>query len=123
VTGALACTVALAWSLAARGQESTRASTAEELFRDGRTLISQHRYREACDKLAASQRVDPAVGTLLSLGECNAGQGKTASAWLAYRRAAALASERNDARRLIADERSNALEPQLSRLYLSFAGK
>jgi hypothetical protein len=102
----------------ASAQGTTRASAAEQLFDDGRALIAEHRYREACEKLASSQKLDPAVGTLLSLGDCNVGQGKTASAWLAYRRAIALASERGDPRSAAASERAAAIEPQLSRLVL-----
>jgi hypothetical protein len=107
----------------ARGQGSTRATVAEGLFHDGRALIAEHRYKEACDKLASSQKLDPAVGTLLSLGECYLGQGKTASAWLSYRRAVALASERKDPRSAAAEERATAIEPQLSRLILRGSGE
>jgi hypothetical protein len=110
--------LALSLPSPARAQGSTRATVAEQMFLDGRALIAQHRYKEACAKLEASQRLDPAVGTLFSLGECNMGQGRTASAWLAYRRAVTLANERKDPRNAAADERSNAVEPQLSRLVL-----
>jgi hypothetical protein len=50
----------------------------------------------------------------LSLGECFKGQGRTASAWLAYKAAGALAHERHDPRSAGADERALAVEPQLS---------
>jgi hypothetical protein len=116
--------IALVWlsALPARAQDSTRASAAEQLFHDGRALILQHRYKDACDKLASSQKLEPAVGTLFSLGECNIGQGKTASAWLAYERAVALANERRDPRAAGAAERATAVEPQLSRLVLRMVG-
>ena len=106
----------------ARAQGSTRATAAEGLFHDGRALIAAHRYKEACEKLASSQKLDPAVGTLLSLGECYMGQGKTASAWLSYRRALAVANERKDPRSAAAEERATAIEPQLSRLVLRASG-
>jgi hypothetical protein len=112
--GALAFAVLCASSSGA--QPSPRALAAEELFRDGRTLIAQHHYREACEKLRASQKIEPAVGTLVSLGECYAGQGRTASAWLAYRSAVALAAERGDPRKAAAEERAGAMEPQISNL-------
>jgi hypothetical protein len=104
------------FATSARAQPSTHAAAAEELFRAGRALIAQHRYKEACEKLALSQRLDPAVGTSLSLGECYSGQGRTASAWLAYRGAVAIAASHTDPRSAAAEERANALEPQLSRL-------
>jgi hypothetical protein len=106
----------------ARAQDSARASAAEQLFHDGRALIVHHRFKDACEKFASSQKLDPSVGTLLSLGDCNMGQGKTASAWLSYRRALALANERKDPRNVTADERANAVEPQLSRLVVRFGG-
>jgi hypothetical protein len=108
--------VALTASATASAQPSTRAAAAEELFRAGRELIAQRQYKEACEKLALSQKLDPAVGTLLSLGECYSGQGRTASAWLAYRSAVAIAASHTDPRSAAATERANALEPQLSRL-------
>jgi len=43
----------------ARAQGSTRATAAEGLFHDGRALIAAHRYKEACEKLASSQKLDP----------------------------------------------------------------
>ena len=112
--GALAFAVLCASSSSA--QPSPRALAAEELFRDGRALIAQHHYKEACEKLRASQKIEPAVGTLVSLGECYAGQGRTASAWLAYRSAVALATERGDPRRAAAEERAGAMEPRISNL-------
>ena len=54
----------------ARAQPSNNAVAAEALFREGRALLEQHEYREACDKLQKSQQLDPAVGTLLGLGHC-----------------------------------------------------
>jgi hypothetical protein len=100
----------------ASGQPSARAVAAEELFRAGRDLLAQNRFKEACEKLDASQKLDPAVGTLLSLGVCNEGLGRTASAWFAYRAAVNLASQRNDLRRAMAERHAAAIEPRLSTL-------
>jgi len=58
------------------------------------------------------------VGTLVSLGECYSGLGRTASAWLAYRSAIALATQRSDPRRAAAEERAAAVEPQISNLII-----
>jgi hypothetical protein len=110
--------VVLLEAASSSAQTSSHALAAEQLFRDGRDLIAKHRYKEACDKLGASQRIDPAVGTLVSLGECFSGLGRTASAWLAYRSAIALATERNDPRKAAAEERVAAIEPQISNLVI-----
>jgi hypothetical protein len=90
---------------------------AEALFMDGKRLLDEHKYKEACTKFEASQRQDPSPGTLLNLGRCNEAQGKTATAWARYTEAATLA--RNMSRpeqEAAARERIAALEPKLSKL-------
>jgi hypothetical protein len=107
---------------AASERSSPRALAAERLFTEGRALLTKHRFKDACEKLAASEKLDPAVGTLVSLGECNAGMGRTASAWLAYRAATALATERHDPRRAGVEERAAAIEPQISNIAVHLTG-
>jgi hypothetical protein len=90
---------------------------AEALFREARTLLDAGRYAEACEKFAASQRLDPASGTLLNLARCYEKNGQTATAWVTYREAiaSAKAAQRPD-REKSARERADALEPTLPRL-------
>lgn len=93
------------------------AVAAEAAFAEGRALMQKGRFEEACPKLEASQSLDPALGTLLNLADCYEKIGKTASAWVRYREAAALALERaSKEREAIARERAAALEPRLCRL-------
>ena len=40
-------------------------AAAEALFDQGVSLLRGRRYKEACEKLETSQKIDPAVGTLL----------------------------------------------------------
>jgi serine/threonine-protein kinase len=90
---------------------------AEALFDEGRTLMSEGKYAEACERFARSDELDPAPGTLLNLAECYEKLGRTASAWATYRRAGALARTRNQAEReRLASERAAALEPELARV-------
>src|SRR4051812_28534695 len=62
--------------------------SAEALFAAGREAAQRGDYRQACDKFAESQRLDPAPGTLINLGDCNEHLGLLASAWRYYREAA-----------------------------------
>lgn len=97
--------------------EDTQEIAAEKLFDEGHALLGQHRWAEACDKLAASEALAPAGGTELNLGECFDKLGKTASAWGAYRKAAARARAAHaTAAEAIANQRAAALEPKLRRV-------
>jgi serine/threonine-protein kinase len=88
--GAVAATLLLALPAAAQTTTAQKA-TAEAYFDDALRLMRAGTYAEACAKLEASQRLDPAVGTLLYLGECYEKRGRTASAWVTFRDAEALA--------------------------------
>src|SRR5690348_8189279 len=74
-------------------------AAADALFREGRALVKRGDYAAGCQKLAASQKLDPATGTLLALGDCYAREGRTASAWATFNEAIASARRANDAAR------------------------
>lgn len=105
----------------ADGRAEDRAA-ADALFKEGRALVKAGRHAEACPKLAASQKLDPALGTLLALGDCFELDGQTASAWGTFNEAASNARKAGDTRR--ADEatrRAGLLEPKLSKLVVEVA--
>src|SRR5206468_5012920 len=88
------------------------------LFQEGRRLIKQGRIAIGCDKLAASERLESSVGTLLNLGDCREKLGKLASAWAAFRKAEAIAKRAGDdhKREAEAHRRAGKLEPKLASL-------
>jgi hypothetical protein len=92
-------------------------AAAQALFNDARQLMTTGRYADACPKLEESQRLDPGVGTLFHLADCDEHIGKTASAWAAFLEVAADAkSSGQSARERVARDRAAALEPSLARL-------
>lgn len=88
--------------------------TAEELFREGRTLMDAGSLEQACAKFAESQKLEPAAGTLLNLAECQDHRGLYATAASTYKEAAVAAALRNrkDWERLALD-RYQALVPMI----------
>ncbi len=104
-------------SMPARAQGAGNAAAAEALFTEGRKLMDQGRFDEACPKLAASNRLDPGAGTLLNLAACYEKNGQTASAWASYREAVSEAHKTGRAQwEDQARAKAAALEPSLSRL-------
>jgi serine/threonine-protein kinase len=98
----------------------TDPAAAEMLFGDAKRLMAETKYEEACPKLAESQRLDPAVGTLLYLADCYEQLGKTATAWATFKEALGVASRMGDGEReKAARDRAAALEAKLSRLKIT----
>jgi len=107
-----------AWAQVPDAQDSYgRRAAAEALFDEAKSLMAAERYAEACPKFAASQAMDPAVGTRLNLADCFEKLGRTASAWAEFRAAGAAARAKGQTDRAeIARKRALALEHVLVRL-------
>ena len=115
----VACTVGAAWAPPARAQGSSEAA-ATALFDEGRKLMAEHRWAEACPKLAESERLAPSGGTLLNLADCYEHTGQTASAWVAWKDVASRANAAGKAdveKRALG--RAAALEPMLAKLTIA----
>lgn len=99
--------------------DGSPSSSAEALFREGQALLEAGDAERACPKLEASQKLEPALGTLLNLAFCYERAGKTASAWASYSAASAQAkaAKRVDRERFARD-RAKKLEPLLHRVKL-----
>lgn len=92
-------------------------TAAEALFGEGKRLMNEGKFAEACPKLAESNRIDPGAGTLTALALCHRGEGKTATAWSEFKEVISLARKdgRKD-REEVATTNANELEAKLSRL-------
>src|SRR6476659_3559364 len=84
--------------------QANDAAAAQSLFNDGKRLMAAGQYAVACPKFSESQRLDPGIGTMLGLADCNAKNGQTASAWALFNEAEALASKHQDPRASLARE-------------------
>lgn len=91
---------------------------ADQLFREAQQLSQKGQHAEACPKLAESQALDPANGTLLNLAICHESEGKTATAQRELQTLLGqLSTSRDDrARARLANERLKGLEKKLARI-------
>jgi hypothetical protein len=115
-TGATALVLMAASARPVHAQQSQAALAAEALFDEAQKLVEQGKLKEACEKFAASQKLDPATGTLLNLAACHEKEGKTATAWLEYKDAEAQSARAGDKQRVdYARKRIAELEKKLTR--------
>src|SRR6186713_826673 len=117
------CCVAVSLPTLAHAEAgAAQKAAAESLFDDGLKAMKSGHFSEACPKLEESQRIDPAIGTLLYLAECYEKSGRTASAWATFREAASAASAAGQADRARQGKaRADRLEENLSKLTISVA--
>jgi len=114
----LACALSASRGAAAAGSDADRL-LAQSLFDQAKRLMDAGRYGEACPKLAESQRLDPAGGTLLNLALCHEKEGRLATAWADFKEALGEARRaRRPDREQAARAHIVALEPRLARLTL-----
>jgi hypothetical protein len=107
----------------AYADETAHKVSAEVLFEEGKRLVGSGQYDEACPKFAESRRREPGIGITLYLADCYERAGKTASAWVTFREAAAMAmASGQEQRERVARSRASALEPTLSRLMVVVEG-
>ena len=103
---------------------------ARALFTDGRTLIEAADKLDAvaaapvvaaaCDKFAASLKLDSQLGTKLNLADCRARQGKLADAYALFEDAVAEAERKHD-REAFAKSQLAALRAKIVRVTLHVA--
>ena len=76
---------ALLVALAAGTAVAQPSAAATAQFDQGRALMKEKRYAEACAAFERSQKLEPAPGTLYNLATCYEKIGKLATAWAAFR--------------------------------------
>ena len=93
---------------------------AEVLFRQGKELMTAGKIPEACAAFDESQRLDPAITTLMNQANCREKNNQLATAWglfLEVDRAARVSSDQGtQALRQVAKERATKLEARVSKL-------
>src|ERR1700729_807553 len=86
-------------------------AVADAMFNEGLKLLRAGKFADACPKLAESERIDPAVGTALYLGECYERIQKLASAQVMFQEGYDLARRRGDARASVAKDHHDKIVP------------
>lgn len=117
-TGAWVAALALFCSVA-HAQERDPAA-AQALFDQGRELIRQGKFAEACPKFQESNRLDPGIGTQFNLADCYEQSGRVASAWAAFLEVASQARATGQGEReKAATKRAEKLQARLPRLVIN----
>jgi hypothetical protein len=94
-------------------------AAAESLYREATQLARDGKFELACPKYETSQKLDPALGTMLRLADCWDRVGRTASAWALFLEAQTLSAKLGEVeRQQIAGQRAAALEARLTRIIL-----
>lgn len=104
----------------AAAQHAHDPATAEALFSAAREDMARGDVREACRKFEESQRLDPAVGTVINLAACLEKLGKLSSAWEKWQQAQRLLAP-TDERLATVVQRAKAVDQRLPRLTIRLA--
>lgn len=99
-------------AVAAAQPTPDQAVQAKQLWEDGRKLAASGKYQQACDVLAKSYALDPAIGTELNIGDCQEHLGHLAIAWHLFEDAANKDSDADRAK--YARGRADALTGKLA---------
>jgi hypothetical protein len=113
----VAVPLALLFAGAAAGQQPS----ADDLFREGTLLFGRGETKAACERFAASYKIDIAPGTLFNLAACHEKDGHLAQARAEFQEFADRAIKAGKADKAQpAVERAAAIEARMPKLVLSF---
>lgn len=103
-----------------QAEERRDPAAAEQLFRQGRAASEKRDFLTACAKFRESNRLDPAVGTVFNIADCEEKLGRFATSWTLFQEVAQrLASD--DDRQAIAVRRAKSLEARVPLLTVHLA--
>jgi len=100
--------------------DAARSAAADALFESGHEAMSKGDYDTACARFAESNRLDPAVGSLLNLAACEEKRGRLATSWQLFKRVMSDLPPGDD-RYPIAQRRASALRPRVPHVTLKLA--
>jgi len=100
--------------------DAARGAAADALFESGHEAMSKGDYDTACARFAESNRLDPAVGSLLNLAACEEKRGRLATSWQLFKRVMSDLPPGDD-RYPIAQRRASALRPRVPHVTLKLA--
>src|SRR4051812_17667439 len=91
---------------------------AEALFNDGKQLMARHQAAEACEKFDSSQKLDPAITTLINAADCHEKNKRLATAWSLFLDAERQTRGETTSEKLhtLARSRAQKLEARVSKL-------
>ena len=104
---------------AAHAQDS--AAAADLLFNDARAAMAAKKFDVACAKFRESNRLDPAVGTLFNLANCEAQRGHLVASLALYRQVLEKLP-RDDPRASVAKAQVQSLDARVPRLTIRARG-
>lgn len=104
----------------AHAEDTRDPAAAEALFREGRSAAQKKDFSTACAKFRESNRLDPAVGTVFNIADCEEKLGRLATSWTLFQEVVQRLPN-DDNRRAIAGERAHALEARIPTLNVHLA--
>lgn len=121
---AAGCAASLASGTAYAEPSATDRAVAQTLFDQGRALMDEGRFAEACSAFARSQKLDPGAGTRLNLALCHEAEGRTATAWMELNEALSQAKrDHREDREQLAQQHIAALTPNVPHALLKVNDK
>jgi len=100
-------------------------SDAETLFNQGKVLMNAGKFAEACKAFASSQKLAPAITTMVNLANCREKTDEIASSWELFNEVERQTRDKTDAGSVqlhkLAIDRAAKLGPRVSRLTINVA--